>query len=539
MEFTYPWGFNSRRSAPMATNGMVATSHPLAARTGVSILEKGGTAADAAVATAAVLNVVEPHMTGIGGDMFALTQFDERYEALNGSGRAPEEADIETYRDRTNSVGDDGEPAMPEDGGMPVTTPGALDGWKTLVDRYGTFELAELLAPAAEYAREGFPVTEYISRQWSNSADRIEQFEASAETFLTNGEAPTPGQRFSNPAFAESLETIAEEGIDSLYGGEIGEAIVETVRDHGGTLSLSDLEAHESEWTEPISTEYEGVEVLEHPPNGQGIVALEALNIAEEFDLAADVGNEERLHTLIEAIKIAFADGHAHVTDPEFSEIPTETMLSKGYAAERATEIGPEAGEYGARAGEHANTVYLTAVDGDGNAVSFINSVYMGFGSALTAGGFALQNRGHSFSLDPGHANALEAGKRPFHTIIPAMLREEGEFRASWGVMGGSMQPQGHLQVVANLVDSGLNPQTALDAPRFRFMEGKRVALETNRLTKETVSGLLDRGHDLIDEDTFLGEGGHFGGGQFVYREPDGTLIGGSDPRRDGQAIGF
>ncbi len=539
MEFTYPWGFNSRRSAPMATNGMVATSHPLAARAGVKVLEDGGTAADAAVATAAVLNVVEPHMTGIGGDMFALTQFDERYEALNGSGRAPEAAEIETYRERTNNVGDDGEPRMPEDGGMPVTTPGALDGWKTLVDRYGTFELAELLAPAAEYAREGFPVTEYISRQWANAADRVEQFDESAETFLPNGEAPAPGQRFSNPAFAESLETIAEEGIEALYGGEIGEAIVETVRDHGGTLSLSDLEAHESEWTEPISTEYGGVEVLEHPPNGQGIVALEALNIAEEFDLAADVGNEERLHTLIEATKIAFADGHAHVTDPEFADVPTETMLSPSYAAERATEIGPEAGEYGARAGEHANTVYLTAVDGDGNAVSFINSVYMGFGSALTAGGFALQNRGHSFSLDPGHTNALEAGKRPFHTIIPAMLREEGEFRASWGVMGGSMQPQGHLQVVANLVDSGLNPQTALDAPRFRFTEGKRVALETNRLTKQTVSGLLERGHDLIDEDTFLGEGGHFGGGQFVYRDPEGTLIGGSDPRRDGQAIGF
>lgn len=538
MEFDYPWRFNGRRSAVMAGNGMVATSHPLAARTGVRVLENGGTAADAAVATAAVLNVVEPHMTGIGGDAFALTQFDGEYRALNGSGSAPAAADIETYRERTDAE-EGGEPTMPADGGLPVTVPGALDAWAALIEEYGAFDLADVLEPAIGYAEGGVPVTEFIARQWADAADRIARFEHSAETFLEDGESPVPGERFSNPELARSFERIAEVGPGALYGGELGREVVEVVEDHGGTLALSDLEDHESEWTDPISTEYRGIEVLEHPPNGQGIVALEALNVAEELGIDPDPLDEERLHRLIEATKLGFADGYAHVSDPDRVAIPTETMLSKAYAGERADEIGERAGSYGAKAGEHANTVYLTAVDPQGNAVSFINSVYMSFGSALTAGGFALQNRGHSFSLDPDHANALEPGKRPFHTIIPAMLREDGEFRASWGVMGGSMQPQGHLQVVANLVDSGLNPQAALDVPRFRWLEGDRVAIESSRLPDRVADGLRERGHDVIEENAFFAEGGHWGGGQIVYRDEDGTLIGGSDPRRDGQAIGF
>ncbi|KYH25763.1 gamma-glutamyltranspeptidase [Halalkalicoccus paucihalophilus] len=303
------------------------------------------------------------------------------------------------------------------------------------------------------------------------------------------------------------------------------------MQEHGGTLSLSDLETHESTWEEPISTEFGGVEVLEHPPNGQGIIALEALNIAEELGIEGEPGDEDRLHRLIEATKLAFADGYTHVSDPEHVEVPTKTMLSKVYAKERASEIGPEAATHGAGAGEHANTVYLSVVDPQGNAVSFINSIYMSFGSGLTAGGFALQNRGHSFSLDPEHANRLAPGKRPFHTIIPAMLREDGEFRASWGVMGGSMQPQGHLQVATNMVD-GLNPQAALDAPRFRWLDGKRMALETSRLPDEAVGSLRERGHEIIEESEFFAEGGHWGGGQIVYRDEDGVLIGGSDPRK-------
>lgn len=538
MDFRYPWTFEGRRSATMATGGMVATSQPLAAQAGLGMLADGGNAADAAIATAAVLNVVEPHMTGIGGDAFALTHFDGEFAALNGSGAAPAEADLETYRERTTAETRAGNPAMPADGGMPVTVPGALDAWKRLLDRYGTRSLGEVLQPAIRYARHGFPVTETVASQWQRREDRLQQFSKSAATFLPDGTPPVVGQRFRNPELAGTLEQIAEEGVDAFYAGELGAAVVDTVRSNGGTLAMTDLEAHAGEWTTPISTTYRGVEVLEHPPNGQGAIALEALNIAEQFDLDADPRESERLHRLIEAMKLGFADGYQYLADPSVVDIPLDRMLSKDYAGVRAQEIGQQAATYGAKAGGD-ETVYLTVVDGDGNAVSFINSLYMGFGSALSAAGFAIHNRGHSFSLDPDDANALEPGKRPFHTIIPAMLREDGVFRASWGVMGGSMQPQGHLQVIAALVDSGLNPQAALDTPRFRWLEGRRVAIESTRLPDETVDDLRDRGHDLELEPSYFEDGGHFGGGQLIYRDDDGVLIGGSDPRRDGQAVGL
>jgi gamma-glutamyltranspeptidase/glutathione hydrolase len=547
MEFRYPWRFESRRSAVMATGGVVATSSPVAARVGARVLEDGGSAADAAVATAAVLNVVEPHMTGVGGDAFALTHFDGEYDALNGSGGAPADADRAAYRDRTDEsrpspVDGTERPRIPLDGGMPVTVPGALDAWRRLLDRYGRRSLADALASAVEYAREGVPIPEYAARQWARSADRLRRFDESAETFLPGGSAPDPGDRFRNPALADTFETIAEEGVEAFYGGDVGEAVVETVRAHGGDLALSDLEAHEGEWTDPISTEYGGVEVLEHPPNGQGTVALEALNVAAEFDLPADPTDPDRLHHLVEATKVAFADGYAHIADLARADLPLDTMLSEAYAANRAAEIGLDAQVYEPRAGAWTpgdDTVYLTVVDGDGNAVSFINSIYASFGSGLTARGFALQNRGTAFSLDPDHPNAVAPGKRPYHTIIPAMLREDGEFRASWGVMGGSMQPQGHLQVGAAMVAGDLNPQAALDAPRFRWLERKRIALETSRLPDETVADLRDRGHEIVPEDEYFAEGGHWGGGQVVVRRDDGTLIAGSDPRRDGQAVGF
>jgi gamma-glutamyltranspeptidase/glutathione hydrolase len=539
MDFSYPWRFHGRRSAAMGTGGMVATSQPLAVRAGLRALEDGGTAADAAVTAAAVLNVVEPHMTGIGGDMFALVHRDGEVIGLNGSGGAPAAADLEAYRERTDATNDSGSPAMPASGGLPVTVPGALDGWEWLLARFGAFDLAEALQPAIQYARDGFPVTELVARQWARSADRLREHQAAAETFLPDRSAPEPGERFANPAFAETLEALASEGSELFYGGRLGEAVVSAVQAAGGTLALSDLESHEGEWTEPIATSYNGVEVLEHPPNGQGTVALEALNIAETFDLDSDPTDPDRLHRLIEAIKLAFADGYAHITDPDFEDIPLATMLDEAYARERAGEIGTAAGKYRSKAGTGHDTAYLTVVDGDGMAVSFINSLYMSFGSAVATEGFALQNRGHSFSLDPDHANALAPGKRPFHTIIPAMLCVDGEFRASWGVMGGSMQPQGHLQVTAALVDSGLNPQAALDAPRFRWLDGQRVALETGRLPASTVETLRERGHEVVAQPDFTDRGGHFGGGQFIYREPDGRLIGGSDPRRDGLAIGY
>ncbi|MFB6361372.1 MAG: gamma-glutamyltransferase [Halobacteriales archaeon] len=539
MDFSYPWRFEGRRSAAMGTGGMVATSQPLAARAGLRALEDGGTAADAAVTAAAVLNVVEPHMTGIGGDMFALVHRDGDIIGLNGSGGAPAAADPETYSERTNETDESGSPTVPASGGLPITVPGALDGWKRLLGRFGAFDLAEALQPAIRYARDGFPVTELVARQWARSADRLREHEAAAETFLPDGSAPNPGDRFANPAFADTLEALAAEGSGLFYGGRLGEAVVEAAQAAGGSLTLTDLESHAGEWTEPIATSYHGVEVLEHPPNGQGTVALEALNIAETFDLGPDPTDPDRLHRLIEAIKLAFADGYAHITDPDFEDIPLSRMLGEAYARDRAGEIGPEAATYATKAGKGHDTAYLTVVDGDGMAVSFINSLYMSFGSGVATEGFALQNRGHSFSLDPDHANVLAPGKRPFHTIIPAMLRMDGEFRASWGVMGGSMQPQGHLQVIAALVDSRLNPQAALDAPRFRWLDRQRVALETGRLPASTVETLRERGHEVIAEPAFTDRGGHFGGGQFIYREPDGRLIGGSDPRRDGLAIGY
>ena len=535
MDFAYPWRFEGRRSAAMATGGMVATSQPLAARAGLRAMEDGGTAADAAVTAAAVLNVVEPHMTGIGGDAFALVHQDGEVVGLNGSGSAPAGADLSEYRQLTDAA-EDGEPVMPADGGLPVTVPGALDAWQRLLDRYGAFDLDEALAPAIRYAREGFPVTELVSAQWRRAAGRLRAHQDAAGTFLPGGEAPAPGDRFANPAFADTLAALAAHGPGLLYGGELGASVAETVQAAGGTLSISDLEAHAGEWTEPISTTYRGIEVLEHPPNGQGAVALEALNVADAFELDADPGDPDRLHRLIEAVKLAFADGYEHITDPDVVDVPLDTILDEGYAAERAGEIGPEAGTYAPKAGGGDDTAYLTAVDGAGTAVSFINSLYMSFGSAVATDGFALQNRGHSFSLDPDHANRLAPGKRPFHTIIPAMLREDGAFRASWGVMGGSMQPQGHLQVVASLVDSGLNPQAAIDAPRFRWLDGRRVALETGRLPESTAEALRERGHEVVPEAEF---GHHFGGGQFIYRDADGTLIGGSDPRRDGLAVGY
>ncbi|MGB9988025.1 gamma-glutamyltransferase [Salarchaeum japonicum] len=539
MDFEYPWAFESRRSAVHARNGMVATSHPVAAQAGLAVLQDGGNAADAAVATAAVLNVVEPNMTGIGGDAFALTQFDDEYEALNASGPAPASANLDTYRERTDATDENGDPAMPEDGGLAVTVPGALAGWDALADRYGTRDLDALLEPAVEYARDGVPVSEFVARQFAHAAPRIREYDETADTFLDeNGDPYEAGDTLRNPDFADTLERIQNAGIGAFYGGSLGEQVVETVREHGGELALSDLDSYRPEWTDPISTEYRGLEVLEHPPNGQGTVALEALNVASEFDLPSDPTNPDRLHHLIEAVKVAFADGYEYITDPDAYDIPLETMLSEAYAAERAADIGHRASVREAKAGDHADTVYLTVVDGDGNAVSFINSIYMNFGSALTTGGFALQNRGHSFSLDPDHANCLEPGKRPFHTIIPAMLREGGEFRASWGVMGGSMQPQGHLQVVANL-RAGLNPQAALDAPRFRWLEDNQVALETNRIPESVVTNLEGRGHRIIEEDAFFDDGGHWGGGQLIWRDDDGTLVGGSDPRKDGQAVGF
>jgi gamma-glutamyltranspeptidase/glutathione hydrolase len=537
--FEYPWQFIGRRSAVMTNGGMVATSHPLAAQTGLQVLREGGNAVDAAVATAVSLNLVEPHMTSIGGDMTALVHFDGEFTGLNASGHAPEGAVVGTYRELTNES-EDGDPVVPTEGALSVTVPGALDGLYRLTERYGSREFGELLEPTIDRARRGVPVSEYVAAQWETAAPRVERFDSFRETFLVDGESPPPESVFENPAFADSLERIAREGIETFYGGELGEEIVETVQEHGGLLELPDLEAHESEWVDPIGATYEGMELLELPPNTVGPVALEALNIVENFDLSKEPTDPERFHRLIEAVKIAYTDAHAHLGDPETEQVPLETKLSSTYASDRADEIGHEVGDHEPRAGREADTVYLTVVDGDGNAVSLLKSGYKPFGSGLVVGGFTLQNHAASFDLEPDHPNAIEPGKRPFHTLIPAMLCEDGEFRASFGVMGGRMMPQGHLQLVTALLDSGLNPQAAIDVPRFRFVEGHEVALETSRLPDETVEELRERGHEVLAEgEYFVPDSDHFGGAQFVWRNEDGTLIGGSEPRRDGQAIGF
>ena len=552
MKFSYPWQFIGRRSAMMANNGMVATSQPLAALSALRVLENGGNAADATVTAAAVLNVVEPHMSGIGGDMFAIVHFNNQYDAYNGSGGAPEEANLSTCQklaseqktesefQNLDTQPTEDELKMPTKGGLAVTVPGALAGWQDLLEKYGTISLSEAFEPAIKYARDGFPVSEYISWQWSFASNRITPFSETALTYLPSGSPPAPGDIFSNTKLADTFELISKHGISEFYNGDLGKDMVDIVRKDGGLLSRSDLEEHNGVWCDPICTNYRGIDILEAPPNGQGLIALEAINIAENFDLPSSITDPDRIHTLVETFKIAVSDGHKYISDPNMVDIPIKKMLSKKYAQKRAEEIGDSARSYIPKAGPNGNdTIYISVVDSEGNAVSFINSIFMAFGSGLSSNGFLIHNRGCSFSLNPKHANCISPTKRPFHTIIPAMLRKNGEFRASWGVMGGSMQPQGHLQVLLSLVDLGLNPQAAMDAPRFRWINGNKIALETSRIPDSTVVELRKKGHDVLEEHLFFNPREHFGGGQFIYSDQKGTLIGGSDPRRDGIAIGY
>ena len=552
MKFSYPWQFVGRRSAMMSNNGMVATSQPLAAISALRVLENGGNAADAAVTAAAILNVVEPHMSGIGGDMFAIVHFDNKYEAYNGSGGAPEEANLSIcekisveQKTDTEFQNLDTQPTedvvkMPTKGGISVTVPGALAGWSDLLNKYGTFSLSEAFEPAIKYARNGFPVSEYISWQWSFASNRITPYPETSLTYLPGGSPPSPGDTFTNTKLADTFETISDNGVSEFYQGKLGKDLVKTVQEDGGLLSTSDLEEHKGTWCDPISTTYRGIDILEAPPNGQGLIALEAINIAENFDLPSSVTDPDRIHTLVETFKIAVSDGHKYISDPKMVDVPLDKMLSKKYAKKRSEEIGESASSYIPKAGPNGNdTVYISVVDSDGNAVSFINSIFMAFGSGLSSNGFLIHNRGCSFSLNPTHANCVAPNKRPFHTIIPAMLRKNGEFRASWGVMGGSMQPQGHLQVLLSIVDLGLNPQASMDAPRFRWVNGNKIALETSRIPAETVTELRKKGHEVLEEHLFFNPREHFGGGQFIYSDGKGTLIGGSDPRRDGVAIGY
>ena len=534
--------FQSRRSAVTATRGIVATSQPLAAQVGLQVLMEGGHAVDAAVATSAALGVVEPHMTGVGGDLFALVWDEAGHEvaALNASGRAGRDTDIERLRGR----GLERMPAQGEGVGASVTVPGTVDGWAALLARYGRMGLAELLAPAIELADRGFVVPEVIATAWRDAEPMLRRLPSGAE-MLADGRAPRFAEVMRLPALAATLREIAQGGRDAFYEGALASRAAAFVREHGGCLSEADFASHLSTWDEPISTDYRGVTVWECPPNGQGLAALLALNIAEGFDVSAmGPQSADRYHHLIESMRLAFADAFRHVADPALVRVPVRDLLSKAYAGRRRGSVQPGRAmvdvDFGDPGGA-SDTVYLAVVDREGNACSLINSLYADFGSGLVVPGtgMVLQNRGANFSLDPDHPNALAGGKRPYHTLMPALATRGGELWLSFGVMGGFQQPQGHLQVISNLVDFGMDPQRALDALRFRIdVTGSgEVGLEAG-IAPDVAQALEARGHHVRIVDGY--ERSFFGGGQIIARDPQsGALVAGSEPRCDGAAVGW
>jgi len=533
------YDFKSRRSMVSARRGMVGASNPLAAQAGLNILRQGGNAADAAVAASAAMNVMDPGSCGVGGDCFAL-YFDaatKQVTALNGSGRAPQALTLET-------VCELGWQRMNPFHAHSVTVPGAVRGWQDLLTRHGTMTLADVLGDAIHYAEDGYPTAPVVGHRWERSG-RFLRSAANAEDYLPDGETPKAGQVLRLPGLARTLRAIAEGGPDAFYTGPIAEAIVSSLDEQGAVMTLADLKSHHSTWDKPIHSDYRGVTVYECPPNGQGLTALIALNIAENFDLASlPWDSPQRLHLMVESMRLAWADAHEYIADMSKADVPVAELLSKEYAAERAALIHPYyAADPPPSAGElpgGSDTIYLSVVDGAGNACSFIKSLYMGFGVGIVAKGTGvwLQNRGAGFSLEPGHRNALAPGKRPYHTIIPGLALKDGELYASFGVMGGFMQPQGHFQVISAMVDDELNPQEALNRPRWQVSNGEpggALLIEEGSPFK-TMADLAERGH-RIQPKAGLGRG-NFGRGQII-RRVDGVLHGGSEPRADGQIAAF
>ncbi|MFW9994263.1 MAG: gamma-glutamyltransferase [Candidatus Odinarchaeota archaeon] len=526
------WRRWTGRSDIIAKNGIVASSQPLATQAGLQILQKGGNAVDAAVATAAVLDVVEPFSTGCGGDVFVLIHQPDGKKpvSINGSGRSGSLITFDDLLDRDWK-------RVPTRGGAPVTVPGALHAWSYIVEKYGALEFKEVLTPAIGYASDGFPVSPVIAEAW-NPLIPVLRGDDALRIFSINGHAPKKGEMMHNPDLARTFSTVGEEGIDAFYNGEIAEAIVQTVVEHGGFLTVDDLSNHFTEETEALSTPYQEMNVYEHPPNGQGFAALEMLNIMEELDTGKHAPHDaERYHLMIEAKKLAYADLHQFNADPDFYNIPLNTLLSKDYARKRAGFVdrtkamsipGP-----GLALGE--DTVYLATADSEGRAVSFINSLYMGFGSGLVAKGtgIKLQNRGALFSLDPQHPNRYEPGKKPFHTIIPGALYKEEEFYGVFGIMGGSHQAQAHAQFVSNVIDHQMSPQEAIEHPRFHHEQVDNTVSLENGINPRIQGELRKRGHVLVHETL-----SNFGGGQAIFKLED-AWIAGSDPRKDGQAAGY
>ena len=523
--------YPTSREPVYARGGMVATSQPLAAQAGLFILREGGNAVDAAIATAAALSVVEPTSNGIGGDAFALVWSEGELHGLNGSGRAPQLLTRAALPDGT----------LPAHGWLPVTVPGTPATWADLHGRFGRLPFEQVLSPAIHYARHGYPLSPVLARNWARAA-RIYGGRDPAllgpwfETFMPRGFTPEPGAVWASEGHARSLEAIARSEGRDFYEGDLASQIDAHSRSTGGLLRAGDLAAHASEWVEPISTSYAGHEVWEIPPNGQGIAALIALGILEGLDLPEVRDTVEGLHLQIEAMKLAFADAHKYVADPQHTSVPTAELLGPAYFARRRALISdaaldPQAGDPSA-----GGTVYLCTADGEGNMVSYIQSNYMGFGSGVVVPGtgVALHNRGHNFSLQAGHPNELAPGKRPYHTIIPGFLTREGEAVGPFGVMGGFMQPQGHVQVILNTLRYGMNPQVALDAPRWQWTGGKTVEVE-HSLPAWLARELTLRGHDIKVQL----ENGAFGRGQIIWRNAQGVLVGGSEGRTDGQVVGY
>lgn len=531
---SYP--YTSRRSALLATGGVVATGQPLAAQVGVGVLADGGTAIDAAIATAASLTVLEPTSNGLGGDAFAIVWDGDQLHGLNASGRWPAAARAEALRDA-------GHTSMPGRGWTPVTVPGCVDSWGVLHERFGQLPMSRLLQPAIDYAENGYPVSPIVARMWRhayNSFTALDLPEVAdwPTVFAPAGHAPGAGEVWASPGMARGLRCLAENGTRDFYEGEVAAAIVAYAEQTGGLISAEDLASHQSEWVDPIGVRYGDYEVWEIPPNGQGIAASLALGIVA----AADGGRTHphidaaNWHVQIEAMKLAFADNDAFVADQQHAPVPVDGLLDPEYLSTRAALIGEKAGapSHGEPAG--GGTVYLSTADRDGQMVSFIQSNYAGFGSGVVvpSHGISMQNRGAGFVLDADHPNVAAPGKRPRHTIIPGFLTRDGVGVGPFGVMGGEMQPQGHLQVIAGMVDHDLNPQATLDAPRWQVQRDGTVWVEANT-PESVIAGLQDRGHTVEVQGSRM----DFGRGQIIVRSSDGVYAAGSEPRTDGCAIGL
>ena len=524
LHYPYP----SRRTTVYARQGMVATSQYLAAQAGLDILKKGGNAVDAAVATAACLTVVEPTSNGIGGDAFALVWAEGKLHGLNASGPAPKAINLSNLRKQ-------GIKKMPTYGWLPVTVPGAPAAWAALSERFGKLPLTTVLKPAVEYARHGFPISPDLGRRWGGAHELYkehlqgEAFKGWFDTFASWGKPPAIGEIWSSPGHAETLQAIGETRGEAFYRGAIAAEIDKFSRETGGYLQKEDLEAFSPSWVQPLTINYRGYDVWELPPNGQGLVALMALNILNGFEVHDN--DIQTYHRQMEAVKLAFADGGAYIADPLYMKTKVADLLSPAYAAKRRQLIGKMAISPGAGKPTAGGTVFLATADGQGGMVSMIQSNYMGFGSGLVVPGtgIALQNRGCNFSFNPKDVNCLAPGKRTYHTIIPGFLTRGGTPVGPFGVMGGFMQPQGHVQVLMNLIDYKLNPQAALDAPRWRWLEGKTIEIEDS-FPLYAAQELAKMGHDIA---LSSGTGG-FGLGQVIMKNEAGVLAGGTDPRTDG-----